>query len=79
MQKTRKVFQNGGKMGAKIEKKPVENEVRKTMRKRAHMPGGSVAGAFLRLIISSRLVFRPVFRLVLVPFHVSGRLVTSRN
>ena len=34
-----------------------------------------VAGAFLRLIISSRLVFR----LVLTSFHVSERLVTSRE
>ena len=38
-----------------------------------------VAGTLLRLIISSRLVFRLVFRLVLVPFHVSGRLVTFRG
>ena len=34
-----------------------------------------VAGAFLRLIISSRLVFR----LVLTSFHVSERLVTPRE
>ena len=34
-----------------------------------------VAGAFLRLIISSRLVFR----LVLTSLHVSERLVTSRE
>ena len=34
MQKTRKVFQHGGKMGAKIKKKTIENEVRKSMRKR---------------------------------------------
>ena len=38
-----------------------------------------VAATLLRLIISSRLVFRLVFRLVLVPFHVSGRLVTFRG
>ena len=39
MQKTRKVFQHGGKMGAKIEKKSIENEVRKLMRKKGRMPG----------------------------------------
>ena len=38
-----------------------------------------VAATLLRLIISSRLVFRLVFRLVLAPFHVSGRLVTFRG
>ena len=45
-------------MGAEIEKKPVENEVRKTMRKRAHMQDGSVA-------CGGRLLS---YRLVLVSF-----------
>ena len=39
----------------------------------------SVAGTLLRLIISSRLVFRLVFRLVLGSFRVLGRHVTSRG
>ena len=39
----------------------------------------SVAGTLLRLIISSRLVFRLVFRLVLASFRVLGRHVTSRG
>ena len=34
MQKTWKVLQNGAQMGAKIEKKSIENEVRKSMRKK---------------------------------------------
>ena len=72
-------------MGAKIQKKSIENEVRKLMQKkrshaRTYLVGRrSGAGTLLRLIISSRLVFRLVFRLVLASFHVSGRLVTSRG
>ena len=43
MQKTWTVFQNGVKMGAKIENKSIKNEVRKSMRKKDAMtqrPGG---------------------------------------
>ena len=76
MHKSWTVLQNGARTRAEIEKKTVKNEVRKTMRKRAHMQDGRhVAGAFLRLIISSRLVFR----LVLTSLYVSERLVTSRE
>ena len=39
MQKTRNVFQNVGKMDAEIEKKSIENEVRKLMLKKSRMPG----------------------------------------
>ena len=34
MQKTWKVFQNGARMVAKIDKKSIKNEVRKSMRKK---------------------------------------------
>ena len=74
MQKTRKVFQNGGKLGTEIEKKPVKNEVRKTMRKRAHMQDGSAAcgGRLLKTyhLFSSRLSSRP---------YVVSRFRTSCN
>ena len=43
MQKIRKVFQNGAQMGATIDKKPIKNEVRKSMRKKdaiMQRPGG---------------------------------------
>ena len=39
MQKTWEVLQNGARMGAKIEKKSIKNEVRKSMRKKGCMPG----------------------------------------
>ena len=48
MQKTWKVFQNGAKMGAKIEKKSIKNDARKSMRKRGSImqrPGGSAGEA----------------------------------
>ena len=79
MQKTWKVLQNGARMWAGIEKKLSKTMSEKRCEKEHTCKMGRRAGAFLRLIISSRLVFRPVFRLVLVSFHVSGRLVTSRN
>ena len=54
-------------MGAEIKKKTVENEVRKTMRKRAHMQDGSAAcgGRLLKTyhLFSSRLSSRVSSRL----------------
>ena len=59
MPKTWKGLQHGARMGTKIEKKLVKNEVRKTMRKRAHMQDGSAAcgGRLLKTyhLFSSRL------------------------
>ena len=48
IQKTWKVFQHGAKMGTKIEKKLIKNDVRKSMRKRGSItqrPGGSAGEA----------------------------------
>ena len=41
MQKTWQIFQNGAKMGIKIEKKSIQKEVRKSMRKKGRMPGAA--------------------------------------
>ena len=38
MQKTWTMLQNGAQMGAKIKNKSIKNEVRKSMRKKDHMP-----------------------------------------
>ena len=40
MQKTWKVLQNGAKMGANIEEKTIENEVRKSMQKKGRTGRG---------------------------------------
>ena len=58
-------------IGPEIKNKSIKNEVRKSVRKKGRMQDGS----FVRLIISSRLVFR----LVLTSLHVSERLVTPRE
>ena len=84
MQKTRKAFQNGRKMGAKIVKVDRKRGPKIDAKKGSHawtylVGQRSVAGSLLRLIISSRLVFRLVFRLVLASFRVLARHVTSRG
>ena len=41
MQKTWQIFQNGAKLGTKIEKKSIQKEVRKSMRKKGPLEGGA--------------------------------------
>ena len=68
---------NRSQRGSQNREKVIKTRSDNLCEKRAACPEGRrrVAGALLRLIISSRLVFR----LVLASFHVSGPLVTSRK
>ena len=88
MQKTWTVVQNGSKLGAEIEKKTVKNDVRKTMRKRAHMQDGSAAcgGRLLKTYhlfssrVSSRLSSRlGVFSRLGTSCHVSKFVSSARH
>ena len=73
--------QNGSQNREKVnQKRGPKIDAKKGSHARTYLVGRrSVAGTLLRLIISSRLVFRLVFRLVLASFRVLGRLVTSRG
>ena len=73
--------QNGSQNPEKINRKRGPKiDAKKGSHARTYLVGQrSVAGTILRLIISSRLVFRLVFRLVLASFRVLGRHVTSRG
>ena len=69
MKSVPKWSQNGNQNQEKAgQKRGPKNDAKKSTHARR-------VGAFLRLIISSRLVFR----LVLTSFHVSERLVTPRE
>ena len=72
---------NGSQNRERIHKKRGPKiDAKKGSHARTYLVGRrSVAGTLLRLIISSRLVFRLVFRLVLGSFRALGRHVTSRG